>query len=242
MFDNNIIKNLNQTEASIYDFVMNNHNKISFMTIRELSELCNVSTTSVLNFCKKIGCTGYNDFKTKIKEHLSENAMTKMKVFSESLTGFFQVSDSVEYLYSIKKLHEFILNSEAVLFVGLGTSGILAEYSARCLSNVGLTAHFINDPEFPVNLDFYKKWLVVFFSVSGETPLVLKLATNATNKGIETYAITSNAKSRITGKVKNVISYNIKQKRLGNDYDLTSQLPLIFIIEVICNLTLSDKL
>lgn len=239
MFAKDDIKLLSRSEKHIHDYILKNYNKIPYMTIRELSESCNVSTTTILNFCKKIGCPGYNEFKNELKKYIAGNSLNKIQMLSESLTGFFHVSNSKDLHESIKKFYADIIKSEAVLFVGQGTSGILCKYSARNLSNVGVTAHYIDDPEYPVNFSSYKKWLVVFLSVSGNTTYVVNLAKEFTENGIATVAITSNINSKITSHVNTVISYDLRLKRLSRgDFDITSQLPVLFIIEVVCNLLL----
>ncbi len=41
------------------------------MKIRELAEEVHVSTTTILRFCKKVGCEGYSEFRLKLKQEVS---------------------------------------------------------------------------------------------------------------------------------------------------------------------------
>ncbi|MBN3097664.1 MurR/RpiR family transcriptional regulator [Pectobacterium brasiliense] len=236
MFEKDRVKNFSGKEMEVYDFVIKNHAKIPFMTIREFSSLCGYSTTVIIKFCHKLGCGSYKEFKNKLNEHFKNNDFSKGKIFSEELLGFFRVSNNLELGNSINDFYTKINNSQAVLFIGLGTSGILSEYSARVLSNVGITAHFINDPGFPIDVNFYKNWLVVFLSVSGETPEVVGLARRFTFSGINTMCITSNPSSSIVTNTLSSISYNMKQTKLNDDYNITSQIPVLYIVETICRM------
>ncbi|MFJ5510066.1 MurR/RpiR family transcriptional regulator [Pectobacterium jejuense] len=236
MFEKENVKNFSEREMEVYDFIIKNHMKIPFMTIREFSSLCGYSTTVIIKFCNKLGCSSYKEFKLKLSEHFKNNNLSRGQVFSEELLGFFRVSNSEELTDSIRKFSKKISCSQAVLFIGFGTSGILAEYCARVFSNVGITAHFINDPGFPIDVGFYKNWLVVFLSVSGETREMVGLAKRFTLAGINTVAITSNPASSIVMNSLSYISYNMKQTKLNDDFNITSQIPVLYIIETVCRM------
>ena len=62
------IKNLNELELLVYQYIIEHPNTVPFMRIRELAAEAHVSTTTVLHFCKKVGCDGYAQFKWKLKE------------------------------------------------------------------------------------------------------------------------------------------------------------------------------
>ncbi|MGV3025400.1 MurR/RpiR family transcriptional regulator [Clostridium thermobutyricum] len=53
------INKLNNLEVEIYKYILNNKEKVPYMTIRELSEEIHISTTSILRFCKKCGVEGF---------------------------------------------------------------------------------------------------------------------------------------------------------------------------------------
>ncbi|WP_441299921.1 MurR/RpiR family transcriptional regulator [Breznakia sp. PFB1-11] len=42
------------------------------MKIRDVAEAAHVSTTTVLRFCKKVGCDGYAEFKIKYRMELEK--------------------------------------------------------------------------------------------------------------------------------------------------------------------------
>ena len=62
MFDLEAIKSFNDLEFSGYDYVMKNKNTVVYMRIRELADEAHVSTTTVIRFCKKLGCDGFSEF------------------------------------------------------------------------------------------------------------------------------------------------------------------------------------
>ena len=67
MIKSDIIKSFNEKEMRIYEFISKNAVKVPYMTIRELASSVSVSTTTVLNFVKKVGYENYSSFKYEYK-------------------------------------------------------------------------------------------------------------------------------------------------------------------------------
>ena len=61
------IQSLNELELLVYRYINEHPNTVPFMRIRELAAEAHVSTTTVLHFCKKMGCDGYAQFKWSSK-------------------------------------------------------------------------------------------------------------------------------------------------------------------------------
>ena len=72
MFRCQEIKSLNELELEVYNYIVRHQEQVVEMKIRELAEAAHVSTTTVLRFCKKVGCNGYSEFKLKYKMYLTQ--------------------------------------------------------------------------------------------------------------------------------------------------------------------------
>lgn len=72
MFTHKAIAELNALELMVYNYVSKHKNQVMYMTIRELAEAAGVSTTTVLRFCKKMGCEGYSEFRIRFKLYLEQ--------------------------------------------------------------------------------------------------------------------------------------------------------------------------
>ena len=70
MFTKEIMDTFSELDFAVYDCIINNRERVSSMTIKELGNLAHVSTATVLRFCKKSGVNGYSEFKIKYKEYL----------------------------------------------------------------------------------------------------------------------------------------------------------------------------
>lgn len=50
MFNYEILKSLNDMEMLVYDYLMKNKEKVTYMTVRELADEVHVSTATVMRF------------------------------------------------------------------------------------------------------------------------------------------------------------------------------------------------
>ena len=60
------VSSLNETEVHIYNYVLNNKEKVLDESIRELAQDAHVSTATIVRFCKKLGCEGFLELKYKL--------------------------------------------------------------------------------------------------------------------------------------------------------------------------------
>ena len=58
MFSYDELQKYNETDIRIYKYIVSNFEKIQYITIRELAEELQVSTSTILRFCNKNEFTG----------------------------------------------------------------------------------------------------------------------------------------------------------------------------------------
>ena len=85
MFTAQELKSLNELEMLVYQYVTEHRSAVPYMRIRELATEAHVSTTTVLHFCKKMGCEGFSQFKWKLKE---ENGMLRILMQPQQMQLF----------------------------------------------------------------------------------------------------------------------------------------------------------
>ena len=196
MFTHKAIAELNALELMVYTYVSKHKNQVMYMTIRELAEAAGVSTTTVLRFCKKMGCDGYSEFRIRFKLYLEQTDAPPV--------------DS-----------------------GISTSGALGKYGARFFSNVGKFSTHIDDPYYPVNSDMYKNAVAIMLSVSGETEEILRLASQFSLHHCKIISITNNETSSLARLADFNLSYHVPQHLIGGHHNITTQIPVLYIIETI---------
>ncbi|WP_226991858.1 MurR/RpiR family transcriptional regulator [Cronobacter condimenti] len=233
MFTHAAVASLNNLEIMVYNFVVKNRDKVMYMTIRELADAAGVSTTTVLRFCRKLKCEGYSEFRVRFKLYLEQNEPQQANFGASEIISFFRSVNNDEFNELLEKAVEIILKSERIIFVGAGTSGALAKYGARFFSNVGKFSNHIDDPYFPVTNDMAKNALAIVLSVSGETEEILRFASQFSLHHCKVLSITSHENSPLAKLADFNLSWHIPQTRVAGVYDITTQIPVIYILETL---------
>lgn len=233
MFSYDVIQKFNETEISIYKYIISNCDKIPFMTIRELASEVNVSTSTVLRFCNKVNCDNYSEFKNKLRENTKEISNIAPQSDLQGLLHYFQGSNTSAFEAKISQGAEMIRSAEMVVFVGLGSSGTLARYGSRYFSNLGKFSIGLEDPYYPIIDIEKKKTVLIVLSVSGETKEIVDFIKNFQACNSKILSITNQSNSTISKMSDWNISYNMNMQRVNGGYNATSQVPVVFLIEVL---------
>ena len=224
MFNYEQIKKFTDVEILIYNYIMQNSQNIRYMTIRELADAVHVSTSAIMRFCKKLDCEGYAEFKVQFKMHLEE--IKEKQPLND-------ISEIIHYFQSVNN-EEFEQNiSQVAQFVGIGTSGILGKYGARYFSNIGKFSYFIDDPFYPNIGGISDDAVVIMLSVSGETEQTLNLARFFLQQRCTLVSITNSTNSTLAKMSQYNLSYYMTNQKNQKEYDITTQVPVVFILESI---------
>ena len=234
LFNSQVIGSLNELELLVYRYIMEHPNTVPFMRIRELAAEAHVSTTTVLHFCKKMGCDGYAQFKWELKAQTGTNQETHLPDTLNDLQNFLWRVGTPEYDAALDEAAGMIARAERVFLVGIGNSGSMAEYGARYLSNLGKFALSVTDPFYPITITPGTTIAAVILSVSGETGQVLHLAKQLKAKNTGLIAVTSSEQSSAAKLADITLPYHSTMHRLTREnYDLTSQMPVLYLLEAL---------
>lgn len=214
----------------VFDYVTKNTEAVINMNIRDLSEKSFVSTATIIRFCKKMDCNGYSEFKAKLKIFYNNSAKYDPETGIKAILDFFQNVGSKEFLDSISNACDLIKGKE-ITFFGIGTSGSLAEYGARYFSNLGYYALSTADPFYPPRLDNNKNHVFIVLSERGETLEVIDQVRLYKQLGSTVIAISNHQQSTIAKMSDLCISYYVKDIILPQAYTLSTQVPVIYILE-----------
>lgn len=227
------IQKLNELEIGIYKFVLNNRDKIQYMTIRELAAEVHTSTASIIRFCGKLGCLGYSEFREKLKQYLEQTMIKEPGDDLGDILHYFERANTSAFETELEKAAHMIRKAQKVIFVGIGSSGTLGKYAARYFSNMGKFSLGLEDPYYPVLTDMTDDTIVIALSVSGETKLLIDLLTRFQKHKCKLLSITSDSSSTIAKMSDWNIAYHMSQRVREPFYNVTTQVPVIFIIEAL---------
>ncbi|MGD9425826.1 MurR/RpiR family transcriptional regulator [Pantoea sp. NSTU24] len=232
MLSHRDLARLNDLEMQVYQFIIKHRESVSYMTIRELAEQTGVSTTTVLRFCRKMGCEGWSEFRIRLRLNEQSPPLLNTAGVSDMLS-FFKSINNPEFEDLIAQVAQKINQAEQVFFIGVGTSGSLAKYGARFFSNLGKFSHAIDDPYYPVTPDLYDNAVAIVLSVSGETEEILRIASQFSLNKCKIVAITNTESCSLAKLADFSLCYHVPIIRTADHCDITTQVPVTYIIEAI---------
>lgn len=232
---------LNELEMLVYQYTVEHPNTVPYMRIRELAAEAHVSTTTILHFCKKMGCEGYAEFKARLKEQVGTPRADSIPDALSELQVFFEQAAAPEYQDRLDEAAALIAKAERVFMVGIGNSGCIADYGARYFSNMGKFTLSVTDPFYPITITPNTTITAVILSVSGETPQSLSLARQFKEKGASVVAVTCAEHSSLAGMADFALPYfttmrrnTASERRTGDpNFDFTSQIPAVYLLEAL---------
>lgn len=116
LYDPRQLESLNELESLVYRYIIEHPNTVPFMRIRELASEAHVSTTTVLHFCKKMGCDGYAQFKWKLKQETGSAQETRLPDTLGELQNFLWRVGTPEYDAALDEAAGLIARAERVFW------------------------------------------------------------------------------------------------------------------------------
>lgn len=247
LFTEKEIMNFNEIEYGVYNCILNNSDKIPYMTIRELAEEAHVSTTTILRFCKKIHCNGFAEFKVRFKMERERRRELHPNNDIMAIQNFLKRASENEFMDNLNRIAQALDKAKTLIFVGAGNSAVMAQYAARYFSSVGKFALHVDNPMFEINLENPRESAVIIFSVSGETPTMMNTIP-ILKEGKTTIISVTNSKSSTIAKLSDYnVSYYVQHERKRKEesaievVDTTTQFPVVYIIETLAKKTYNLK-
>lgn len=220
---------LSETDRAIYHFMSSNSDKIPYMRVRDIAKESHTSASSVMRFIRKIGYESFTEFRTQFKVPTTDQ--------EDLLAG----KEALERQYfpknieaTIWQIAEKILESENIIFFGMGVSGSMCDYAARRFATVGCNSFALTDPTYPISGKLFNTTDNVFItlSITGMTTEIVEVVNGFRNRGDYTIvAITGDVNSTLAQMSDHVLSYQTTVKRIHHYEDLTTQIPAVFLIE-----------
>lgn len=234
MFEEQNFKEYNGTDFLIYNFIKQNSEKVPYMRIRELADEVNVSTTTIIRFCKKNKFSGFSEMKSYLKYQKPEVSQTSIHNDISLIRHYFMNMDENLLEQQIKDICKEIQASESLIFLGIGTSGAVCKYAARYFSALGIYAQYIDDPFYPKKYIGSKKGQTSVFviSESGETKEVIEIVAGFDRETTNFISITNGSSNTIARISDYNLNYFVQVEKAGN-HDITTSLPVLFFIELI---------
>lgn len=223
------LSSLSNINLSIYRYVTQNSDKVVYMRVRDIAQNAHVSSSSVMRFIHKIVFNSFPEFKAYIK-----NDNLTMKPEQPKFTYINESNIPKDIASKLMIIANAVFESDNIAMLGMGDSAFLAEYAARRMASLGFNTTPVTDPFYPLlaKLRNTTNNIIFCFSVTGETAELIELINEFVNdEDVKIVCITSNGNSTIAKMSRYVLNYFEKTHHLSNNYDMSSQIPVMYIIE-----------
>lgn len=231
MFTIEQLKSLNDLEMQVYQYIIQHKAAVPYMRIRELAAESYVSSTTILRFCRKMGCDGYSEFKWKLKEHLGQQKAKTVPDNVKEVKTFLEEAGNGRFDEMLEEAASMIAKADRVVLAGIGNSGCIGQYGARCFTNMGKFSVFISDPFYPLH-QLGESSIGIVLSTSGETKEAVDIAKYLKESGSRVISITNDDQCTLAKMSDLNISCFLSVSR--GEYqiiDYTTQIPVVYLLE-----------
>ncbi|MFT5875556.1 MAG: RpiR family carbohydrate utilization transcriptional regulator [Clostridium sp.] len=177
------VSKISKSEEAVFDYLEKHFKSIPQISVIQLSQKSFTSQATINRACKTLGFNGYSELKYAIKEDLASIETHNKKHINK--TEFFV--DKINFA-SAENITKYFKDSNLkILIYGLGGSEISAKYFQRQLLYLGIPTLLVTQEEM---LDYFKEYVIVIFSSSGETIRTNQIAKKAKTCNMHVVAIT----------------------------------------------------
>jgi DNA-binding MurR/RpiR family transcriptional regulator len=229
LFTNEVIATFNDLEMLIYKYVMQHKEKVIYMRIRDLADEAHVSTSTIMRFCRKLNCEGFSEFKVKLKLAMDEKRDTPIKSGQHVVAEFLERTQNENFTSKLEDAADAISKANHVYFIGIGSSGTLAEYGARYFSSLGTFSTYLKDWYTPIHANLNNS-ITIALSVSGENQFTISHIHKLKDKNSKILSITNNGQSTIAKISDKNVSYYVSEEFFETS-NITTQIPVVYILE-----------
>lgn len=194
-----------KAEKKIADYILQDReNHIIAMTLAELSATLGLGEATIVRFCRKVHCKGFQDMKFAIAlEDTSVEADTEINTYLDlvenNMMNVLRKTKARVDLAQLEEAVELLAQSDHLYFFGLGSSGFIALMAEERLLRIGYLSRAIieNHMQYAQSALCNEKDTIVAISLSGTTPELYDVLCNARENRCRIIAITDHMNSPI---------------------------------------------
>lgn len=203
------------TEKKVADYILENGEKVVYMSITDLAYACNVADSSVFRFCKSMDLRGYQEFKIALAHSISPDNQTphlssevtmedtieelSAKILATNISALTETYNLIDE-DDISRAIDSMINADRFYFFGVGTSLMTALEAKNKFMRITNKADCIIDTHLQAMSAalMTEKDVAILISYSGSTKDTLEVAKIAKERGAMIICITRFAKSPLT--------------------------------------------
>lgn len=192
-------------ERRLADFLLSEPKKATSSSLSALSREAQVSEPTVIRLCRKLGCSGFPDFKLRLAEELAagtpfvhhevnpQDSLSDItrKVIESTISALVGLSSSID-LTVIDRAVTALALAHRVDFFGTGPSSVVAYDAQQKFMFLEMPAVFQHDTHLQIMsaTALASTDVALCFSFTGQTTDIVKCATQARKAGATVISVT----------------------------------------------------
>ena len=199
---------LTKNELKACEAILDDLLLVQELSFTDLSERLGSTKASILRFCKKVGYSGYNEFKfeciryvnslNNISEEKASGDLTDIRKVSNIYSSVMELMEKVIDEKELIKLINNIKKARRIRLVGMLNSSIPCVQMRYAFLMFGIEMSIVSSTEElkAIDLSVNKDDLTIIFSVSAKSDSVQKAFEITKNSGANISLITMNSNSK----------------------------------------------
>lgn len=244
---------MSNSEKCIADFILEIGIKIDKYSTRNLAESTYTSPATVIRFCKKLGFSGFDEFKESFIKEINYLNQQSGKIdvnfpFSKDDT-LMKAANNISHLYmdtiqdtmslvdydSLQKAITIIKYSDCISIFSAGTLLNQAESFKEKMMKIGKRVSISNN----LNYQLYEvecltsRDIAIIISYSGETEKIIEIARECKKRSIQIIAITSFGENTLSQYASCKLVLSTKESLFQNLGDFSTHISLNLILDIL---------
>ena len=235
---------LSKKEKQVATFILEHKHDIASWNIKDLSRLTATSNATISRFCAKLNYRNFSEFKSFVIQELG-GTPAPLQVPVKIASYYTQLIHSASQLIETKQINDFVEAihlSNKILICGVGNSGLSAMELKYRLVRMGLIVDVVTDPHMMLmDAILLKKYdLMIAISNHGKTQAIIDACTIAKKEQATVFVITNQNHTPLTN-IADQVLFASGRTAIPDDQFINSQLPIHFILDVLCYELLENK-
>lgn len=232
-----VYESLTPSEREIADYFMSELGEEEDLSSKAVSTKVHVSEASLTRFAKKCGFSGYRefifDFQSKQVVATTQYQSRHLKRVLVDYNKILDKSYSLIEVEQIERLATKLSTAKRVYIYGKGSSGLAAQEMKNRFMRMGLPIEAITDDDVMLvnHILVDPETVVIGFTISAETPVVLTALRQASQKGAYTVVFTTRLNIEQENFSDVIAVAKVKNLNFGNR--ISPQLPLLIVTDII---------
>ena len=237
----NILENLSKTELEIVNFINDNEERLSELSIVDIAFETYSSPSTVSRAIRKCGINGFNELRYKLTQKVENKEIHDLnEIMNKSLIEATSVINLLNILHTMRDAKR---KNERILIFARGLSELVAQEFCMKLQVLDYFAVTNGDPQIMrvMSKNIKKGEVVIILSLNGETKELVESARNAQARGATVITLCCSGSSELIQYSKYVmIGYKHSHIAIRN-FEVTSRLPLYIMCRILIDFLVETK-